>query len=601
MDFAQKIEFEESVTPKLESKEGLLHIKEEKIDPTAEKLKFLSSAEKDLSSIRKECVEIEEIVQQTCDSLVYRYLVEKGHLRTAELLKEERKNSYTLKAQKDEKISETFSYMISKYVQMELDSASSNLVCDYMKNHKNPKIQKLALKLKSLVPSIQITGKNPSIEEILNHVIVARKILIPVKKKLSNQLPDEGKRQKSSLKNVSGITLKSKASTKNIVSYSFGSGEKVVPIKDVFVNRINDIEVFKQEKPEVYGVLKYILSSDIKVMKAQANTIEIELEISRDTVEINDRSKSQMIEKKIKLGPFSHANFGEDSEECRIIKAWSDLIEEAQIIDKKQALQDFDNLLTKQWPCNIVGCYLSKYLEVPRVALKVFELLTRSALYTSGNFQEEEDELIIQHMESQNGKEPDLNYLKVKLNRPRKNISNKIANLKSPNARNGLKFTVDEYMVILDHILGSKIPKEANEIIKLFDRKKVWKTLESKLQRNKNTIGHTWSHIIHPTILAHLSGTLNLDWKKNFFQFIIDKKYVSAAEIDWTIVKEAWPSIPKCDFSSAATNFVQKHGKRGLPLYQNISENLHHMKDRKKASQIKLDLIDEFEKLRNKD
>ena len=49
----------------------------------------------------------QDIVQQTCDTLVYRYLVEKGHFKTAELLKEERKNSYTLKAQKDEKISET--------------------------------------------------------------------------------------------------------------------------------------------------------------------------------------------------------------------------------------------------------------------------------------------------------------------------------------------------------------------------------------------------------------------------------------------------------------------------------------------------------------
>ena len=49
----------------------------------------------------------QDIVQQTCDTLFYRYLVEKGHFKTAELLKEERKNSYTLKAQKDEKISET--------------------------------------------------------------------------------------------------------------------------------------------------------------------------------------------------------------------------------------------------------------------------------------------------------------------------------------------------------------------------------------------------------------------------------------------------------------------------------------------------------------
>ena len=76
------------------------------------------------------------VVQQTCDTLVYRYLVEKGHLRTAKLLKEERKNSYTLTAKKDEKVSEIFSHLIPKYVQMELDSVSSNLAWKSMKIQK---------------------------------------------------------------------------------------------------------------------------------------------------------------------------------------------------------------------------------------------------------------------------------------------------------------------------------------------------------------------------------------------------------------------------------------------------------------------------------
>ena len=337
----------------------------------------------------------QEIVQQACDTLIYRYLVENGHLKTAELLKEERKNFYNLESKKNEKISEILSLMITEYV--ELNTASNNLVYDYLKNHENPKIKKLAQKLKSLVPPIQIRGENPSIEEILNHANGSRKILVPVRKKSSNQV----KRQKSSLKKVSSIAPKSKAnSTKSIVSYSFGSGDKVVPIKDMFLNRINDIEVLKNDKPEVYRVLKYILSSDVKVMKAQADTIDIKLKVNLDQVKI-DRSKSEMIDKKIKFGPFSHVSSGEDSEECRIIKAWFDLIEGAQIIDKKQVIHDFDNLLTEQWPCNIVGCYFSKYLEVPRCALKVFELLTRSVLYTSGNFQEEEDEIIIQHIVSQ--------------------------------------------------------------------------------------------------------------------------------------------------------------------------------------------------------
>ena len=79
--------------------------------------------------------------------------------------------------------------MISHYVQIELDFVLCNLVCDYMKKQENPKIQKLVLKLKSLVPSIQITGKTPSIEEVLNHTIVTRKILVPAKKEFVKSTP----------------------------------------------------------------------------------------------------------------------------------------------------------------------------------------------------------------------------------------------------------------------------------------------------------------------------------------------------------------------------------------------------------------------------
>ena len=122
------------------------------------------------------------------------------------------------------------------------------------------------------------------------------------------------------------------------------------------------------------------------ILKFEADTVEIKLRINLDQVKIEDLSKSQMIEKKIKLGPFSQTRSGEDSEESRIIKAWYDLIEEAHIIDKIQVIQDFDDLLSEQWPCNIFGCYLSKYLEVPRCALKVFELLTKSVCTLLAHF-----------------------------------------------------------------------------------------------------------------------------------------------------------------------------------------------------------------------
>ena len=199
---------------------------------------------------------IDQNIQQICDTLVYRYLVKNRHLKTADLLKEERKKIYTLEVKKDEKVSKTFSFMITNYVQcqLELDSVSNCLVYDYLKNHQNQKIQKLAEELKTMVPPIQTKSENPSIGDILNHAKFSRKILVPVRKKLSNQLPNQAKRQESLIKKTPEIALKSKAGltlTKNIVSYSYGSGKKVVPIRDVFMNRINDIKVFKQDKPRV--------------------------------------------------------------------------------------------------------------------------------------------------------------------------------------------------------------------------------------------------------------------------------------------------------------------------------------------------------------
>lgn len=89
-----------------------------------------------------------------------------------------------------------------------------------------------------------------------------------------------------------------------------------------------------------------------------------------------------------------------------------------------------------------------------------------------------------------------------------------------------------------------------------------------------------------------------MDWKKDFFEFIIEKEYVSITEIDWNIVLPKWPSVSKYTLGQVATSFSTTYGKKGLPLYQNIAQNLHRKCPMKKVSQEKLDLIDAFEKLR---
>ena len=87
-----------------------------------------------------------------------------------------------------------------------------------------------------------------------------------------------------------------------------------------------------------------------------------------------------------------------------------------------------------------------------------------------------------------------------------------------------------------------------------------------------------------------------LDWKREFFQYIIDNKVISVTDIDEKIVKERWPSIPRRKLCMVAINFSSDHGKKGVPLHQNISENIHRLRPYQ-PSQETLDFINAFEKL----
>merc|ERR1712079_288572 len=179
-----------------------------------------------------------------------------------------------------------------------------------------------------------------------------------------------------------------------------------------------EIDAFKKDKPEVYKVLNYILNSDVEVMKAQADTIGIRVKNNMDKIDVVG-GKTQLKNSGIKVGKFSKVSWDKESEESRILKAFEDLRNGANIVDEKELIQDFEVLVYEhKWPCAMLGCYLSKYLETPRLTLKVFEQLTRTVLYKSGPFSKEEDDFILQHIQSKNG-EYDLHHLKLKLMRPR--------------------------------------------------------------------------------------------------------------------------------------------------------------------------------------
>ena len=107
-----------------------------------------------------------------------------------------------------------------------------------------------------------------------------------------------------------------------------------------------------------------------------------------------------------------------------------------------------------------------------------------------------------------------------------------------------------------------------------------------------------WARFIHPTILAHLSGTTNLEWRRPFFQWVNDNKWISVTDIDWAVAQEKWPSVPHRKLSQSAIEFSTHHGKKEVPLYKNLEENMHRM--RSSMPKSKRDLTDAYDKLRNK-
>ena len=64
------------------------------------------------------------------------------------------------------------------------------MVYDYLKNHEKPGVQQLAFELEKEVP-ILLNEKVPSLQELHNPAVPPRKILVPVRKKISKQNPKQ--------------------------------------------------------------------------------------------------------------------------------------------------------------------------------------------------------------------------------------------------------------------------------------------------------------------------------------------------------------------------------------------------------------------------
>ena len=91
-----------------------------------------------------------ENINKLCDSLVYDYLIEKGHSKSAQMLMEERKHCASKIASKENlKIQKIIS---KSYEHLKLHKVSNTIVYRYFRSHENSNVQNLAQELAKELP-----------------------------------------------------------------------------------------------------------------------------------------------------------------------------------------------------------------------------------------------------------------------------------------------------------------------------------------------------------------------------------------------------------------------------------------------------------------
>ena len=356
-------------------------------------------------------------------------------------------------------------------------------------------------------------------------------------------------------------------------NYANKEGKSVL-IKDVFKDRFQDIFSFRDDGTEVFKVLSYISCCNAKVMKTQAATVNVRFRYNRDTIQVSKLNRTETeAYKNLRVGSFSlEKSAGLLSEQTQILNAWNELIECAGILDKVKLLRDLENLSEIQWPWGIVGCYVSKYLLYPRFPARVFNILVKFVLYETGRWDKNEEEIILDHLTKKKGSY-DLENLKVLLRRPRMEIKQCIDRLLQKREivdKKGTKFTVDEQMHIFKSAMnGRTMPSSFEDFKRICDQRQPTSSLVEKLDRSKVSISQNWLLFIKPTIYSYLCHKSEFQWKRDFFQYIVDSKANSIQDVNMVEAQLRWPYLTVKVLQQILNGYnCNKEAK--MPLYKAI-------------------------------
>jgi hypothetical protein len=357
------------------------------------------------------------------------------------------------------------------------------------------------------------------------------------------------------------------------------SYEDFSPIMDGYGDLLDHLNP-EDPKSEVDKVVKYILDKNIQVHHINIALCRFTNVRAKDFADLHKKMPF------IKIGRYSPGDFGDDD---RLIKRWNELVETVPIIDPNQCIVDFSQLKTREVlkKRNVLGCFLGQDLPNVRHCADVFQhACSLLKPLKSGKFSKDEDKIILEEAKKFGPCLSTWKRLILKLNR--KNdaaISRRYATLTEERSLFRGMWSLIEEEVLLESLFTGRKKTGIDEIKEVSF--KDFQSCSEQLNRSNQYVSAHWRHIVMPILLSYHYGTLHRPWRREFFEYLVEKKVAAVQDIDYSEASSFWPEQSHCSFINSLRNFGKKQAVRKKPLFQIIEENLHSFKDPQENERVR--------------
>ena len=368
------------------------------------------------------------------------------------------------------------------------------------------------------------------------------------------------------------------------------------PILDGYGDLLDNLNPENSEC-EVDKVVKYILDRNIPVRHLNVTLASI------TTANKNAVLNKLSVQGLIIVGRFTPGELGESA---TILKHWNELIKNVPVLNPSKCMKDFalpqlskmSNKLPRKR--NVLGCYLGQDLPKVRHASDVFHytfnLLNPPA--SKGKFSKEEDYLILSEVAKNGECLETWKQLAHSLNRGNYTaVRVRYINLsRDKNILKG-KFDISEDEFILQSLFKGKIDTDIQEIESITQKDFI--EIAESLNHGVISVARRWTGILKPILLSHHYETLHRPWKKELFEYLINKKVIARQDINYHELKTIFPEQNPLSIKYAITNYK---GDQNFILWKHLQEVLPDMKDFQEREKIKAyreKIVDIYDRVKN--